>query len=147
MKYFISILLCIAVVCSLPAQTRSPKRGVGFNFTNDADLQALQPGTSWFYNWGTTPNNVVNTYNSVYGYEFCPMAWNGGYKASDIRTYVQAHPDCKYILAFNEPNFNSQANMTPQQAAAAWPAFWPSSPWCVLIREACLCHFFFIDIL
>jgi len=122
MKHIISIILCISVACSLSAQTRSPKRGVSFNFTNDADLKALQPGTSWFYNWGTTPNNVTNTYNSVYGYEFCPMAWNGNWNSDAIRTYVKAHPDCKYILAFNEPNFNSQANMTPRQAADRWPA-------------------------
>jgi len=122
MKHLISIILCIAVVCALPAQTRSPKRGVSFNFTNDADLKALQPGTTWFYNWGTTPNNVTNTYNSVYGYEFCPMACGGSWDSNAIRNYVKAHPDCKYILAFNEPNFQDQANLTPRQAADRWPA-------------------------
>jgi len=123
MKKILFLILCISVVCSLPAQTRSPKRGVSFDFNNNADLGALQPGTSWFYNWGTAPNaGIVNSYNSVYGYEFCPMAWNGGYDSSAIRTYVQAHPECKYILAFNEPNLTDQAYMTPQQAAAAWPA-------------------------
>ncbi|MCL1868151.1 MAG: glycosyl hydrolase [Paludibacter sp.] len=106
----------------LSGQTRSAKRGVSFNFTNDADLQALAFGTSWFYNWGVTPNNVTNTYNSVYGYEFCPMAWNGEWNSNAIRAYAQAHPDCKYILAFNEPNFTSQANLTPAQAAAKWSA-------------------------
>jgi len=118
----IATIFCLFVVCALPAQTRSPKRGVSFNFTNDADLKALQPGTSWFYNWGPTPNNVTNTYNSVYGYEFCPMAWNGSWNSDAIRNYVQAHPDCQYILAFNEPNFTDQANMTPRQAADKWPA-------------------------
>ena len=123
MKHLLSILLCLSIVCSLPAQTRSPKRGVSFDFNNNADLSALQPGTSWFYNWGTTPNaNIVDSYNSIYGYEFCPMAWNGGYNASAIRSYVQVHPECKYILAFNEPNLTDQAYMTPQQAASAWPA-------------------------
>jgi len=121
MKHIIPLIFCIAVACSLPAQTRSPKRGVSFNFTNDADLKALQPGTSWFYNWGTTPNNVVDTYNNVYEYEFCPMAWNGNWNSDAIRTYVKAHPDCKYILAFNEPNFKNQANLTPRQAADRWP--------------------------
>ena len=123
MKYRLFIILCISAVCSLSAQTRSPKRGVSFDFNNNADLEALQPGTSWFYNWGGTPNSAItDTYNSEYGYEFCPMAWNAGYNASAIRTYVKAHPECKYILAFNEPNLTDQAYMTPQQAAAAWPA-------------------------
>ena len=123
MKHLLSILLCLSIVCSLPAQTRSPKRGVSFDFNNNADLGALQYGTSWFYNWGTAPNaNIVDSYNSVYGYEFCPMAWNGSWNSDAVRTYVHAHPDCKYILAFNEPNLTDQAHMTPSQAAAAWPA-------------------------
>jgi hypothetical protein len=28
----------------------------------------------------------------------------------------------KYLLGFNEPNFHAQSNLTPQAAAAAWPA-------------------------
>lgn len=116
------VLFCGLSVTELSAQTRSPKRGVSFNFTDDADLSALAPGTSWFYNWGATPNNVTNTYHSVYGYEFCPMTWNGNWDSDAIRNYVQSHPECKYILAFNEPNFREQANLTPAQAAARWPA-------------------------
>lgn len=34
---------------------------------------------------------------------------------------LTAHPRVKLILGFNEPNFKSQANLTPSQAAAAWP--------------------------
>lgn len=116
----LSVGLCLFLVTA-QAQTRSPKRGVSFNFTNDADMGALQPGTSWFYNWGTTPNSVTNTYNRVYGYEFCPMTWNGNWDSNAIRNYVKANPDCKYLLAFNEPNFRDQANLTPTQAAARWP--------------------------
>ena len=120
-KVFVLAIVAIFCVYNLQAQTRSPKRGVSFNFTNEADLQALQFGTSWFYNWGTSPNNVTSTYYSKYGYEFCPMTWNGNWNSSAIRTYVKANPDCKYILAFNEPNFQNQANLTPAQAAARWP--------------------------
>lgn len=115
------LLACCIFVNTLQSQTRSPKRGVSFNFTNDADLKALQPGTSWFYNWGETPGNVTATYHSVYGYEFCPMTWNGGWNSAAIRNYVKANPDCKYLLAFNEPNFKEQANLTPRQAADRWP--------------------------
>lgn len=110
------------MVFSLHSQTRSPKRGVSFNFTNEADLSALQYGTSWFYNWGTTPNNVTTTYHDVYGYEFCPMIWGGSWDENVIRNYVNAHPDCKYLLAWNEPNFRDQANLTPRQAADLWPS-------------------------
>lgn len=117
----IILLICYCLCTGLQAQTRSPKRGVSFNFTNNEDLKALQPGTSWFYNWAATPNNVTDSYYSVYGYEFCPMAWNGNWNSSAIRNYVKNNPDCKYLLAFNEPNFREQANLTPRQAADRWP--------------------------
>ena len=117
----VALSVCCCLFFNVQAQTRSPKRGVSFNFTNNADLEALQAGTSWFYNWGTSPNQVTDTYHRVYGYEFCPMAWNGNWNSSAIRDYVIANPDCKYLLAFNEPNFREQANLTPRQAADRWP--------------------------
>ena len=38
-----------------------------------------------------------------------------------IRTYKATHPQCEYLLAFNEPNLTDQCNYTPQQAAVQWP--------------------------
>ena len=49
------------------------------------------------------------------------MAWNGNFNASALRSFYTEHPDAKFLLGFNEPNFKAQANMTPQQAAAIWP--------------------------
>ena len=49
------------------------------------------------------------------------MCWNAYYDADAIRTYCAAHPEVKYLLGFNEPNFTNQANMTPEEAAAKWP--------------------------
>ena len=72
----------------LSAQTLSPKRGVSFNYTNEADLKAMS-GTSWFYNWGPTPNNVGNIISS-YHHEFCPMIWSGDGDANAIRNYVKS---------------------------------------------------------
>ena len=36
-------------------------------------------------------------------------------------TFLSNHPETKYLLAFNEPNFLEQANMTPVEVAALWP--------------------------
>ncbi|MBQ8055737.1 MAG: discoidin domain-containing protein, partial [Paludibacteraceae bacterium] len=117
-----SLLTFCGLMCALflSAQTLSPKRGVSFNYTNEADLKAMS-GTSWFYNWGPTPNNVGNIISS-YHHEFCPMIWSGDGDANAIRNYVKSHPECKYLLWLNEPNFKEQAYMTPQQAAAKFPA-------------------------
>ncbi len=101
-------------------QNRSIKRGVSYNFQIADDANLLGPGICWFYNWGTTVTEAINTTTSNNNIEYFPMAWNGNFNSSSIRTYKAAHPDCKYILAFNEPNLTDQANMTPSQAASNW---------------------------
>ena len=40
---------------------------------------------------------------------------------SKLREFYTNHPEAKFLLGFNEPNFREQANMTPSAAAAAWP--------------------------
>jgi len=124
MKKYIAILAAAAVLGSGAADAKSFKRGVSEDtFSLGVELSALQPGVSWYYNWGNTPSKgyesqVVN----FEGYEFIPMCWNGSYNADNIREYCKAHPQTKYLLGFNEPNFLKQANMTPQAAAERWPA-------------------------
>lgn len=97
---------------------KSPKRGVSENeFQFKAQVAAISPGVSWYYNWGPSVGRYLKNET---GMEFVPMCWNGNYDAEAIRTYVGEHPEVKYLLGFNEPNFSNQANMTPAQAAAKW---------------------------
>ena len=94
------------------------KRGVSENqFQYKAQMEALADGVFWFYNWGCTVGRYLE---DVPGIEFVPMCWNGNYNADAIREYCASHPEIKYLLGFNEPNFTNQANMTPQAAAEAW---------------------------
>jgi hypothetical protein len=65
---------------------------------------------TWWYNWSLKPSGA-NT-----GIEFAPMVWG----ASTLSSAIPA--GSKFLLGFNEPNFMSQANLTPAQAAADWPA-------------------------
>ena len=99
---------------------KSAKRGVAFNFSVLEDLPILCDAISWNYNWGNNQNETAASWMDGEGIDFCPMCWNGNYSASAIRSYVAAHPNTKYLLAFNEPNLTDQANMTPAQAAALW---------------------------
>lgn len=98
---------------------KSYKRGVSENeFQYKAQLEALSPGVTWYYNWA----NVAGNYVANTGFlEFVPMCWNANYNADKIRQFVKDHPETKYILGYNEPNFNNQAHMTPEQAAQDWP--------------------------
>lgn len=103
------------------AQDKSYKRGVSYEIPYEEDFTSLSKGVSWFYNWGGQPKDHINTCLLEAGVDFVPMAWNGGYNENALRSYLQTHPNVKYILGFNEPNFKSQANMTPAEAVAAWP--------------------------
>lgn len=102
--------------------TKSPKRGIAYNLTNAADLEALKGGVSWWYNWFYT-TTAPSGYNSTYKMEFIPMIWGGTPSNNEIlaiKNFVLSHPEVKYILVMNEPNLTDQANRTPQQAAVDW---------------------------
>jgi hypothetical protein len=102
------------------AQNRSEKRGVSYNFQIPDDANLLGKGVSWFYNWGPNVTEKVNTTTSLNKIDFLPMAWNGSFNAAEIRAFKLLHPECEYILGFNEPNLTDQANMTPAVAAQKW---------------------------
>ena len=103
-------------------QARSNKRGICFNSMYEADFAAIKPGISWAYNWGAGGYNAaLDKAATDAGVRYYPMVWRGGGESA-IRNYKKAHPECDYILSFNEPNLTDQANMTPAQAAANWGA-------------------------
>lgn len=118
MKFNIVIAAALlTVACS--ATAKSPKRGLSENqFQFKAQMAAVAPGVTWFYNWGPQLGTYLAKEDDM---EFVPMCWTGNYDADKIRSWVEAHPQCRYLLGFNEPNFTNQANMTPQAAAAKWP--------------------------
>lgn len=124
-KVLFSSLILALVAQSVMADglSRSNKRGFGENSLSYAeDVTALSKGCAWWYNWGATPPQALaSMMEADKDLEFVPMAWNGGFNVETLRSYYQSHPQDKYLLGFNEPNFHSQANMTPSQAAEKWP--------------------------
>ncbi|MDE6126780.1 MAG: glycoside hydrolase family protein [Muribaculaceae bacterium] len=119
MKKYNIVVLAALMAAALPAAAKSPKRGLSENeFQFKAQMAAVAPGVSWFYNWAPEMGRYLADENVM---EYVPMCWNGSYDADKIRAWVASHPDCGYLLGFNEPNFSNQANMTPQAAAAKWP--------------------------
>ena len=118
----IVIIISCLIACSINMsgqQVKSFKRGLGYNIPYAEDLPTLGKGISWFYDWGGTPGMYVASVFDPY-MEFIPMCWNG-VDTTALKTFYSAHPNIKYILGFNEPNFRAQANLTPTQAAAKWP--------------------------
>jgi Glycosyl hydrolase catalytic core len=95
------------------------KRGMAYGQDSVADLTALSKGISWWYNWALQPDNAaVASAHAGIGVEFVPMVWGQSFVpdlAADVPSGV------RFLLGFNEPNFGSQSNLTPSQAAALWP--------------------------
>ena len=104
-------------------QQKSAKRGVSFNFGQlpDNDIPLLGPACSWSYNWGSGTSSQAFDLFHDYGMDFCPMAWNANWNEDTFRQFKAAHPECEYLLAYNEPNLTDQANMIPSVAAEDWP--------------------------
>ena len=125
MKIKTHLFVSTAIVCTaFTAHAQSPKRGIAYDLANPADLAALSPGVTWWYNWGTTPNpGVPANYVAQYNMDYYPMLWNGNFNAPSVVAFLKANPQIHYLLVLNEPNNTGQANLTPQQAAAIWPQY------------------------
>jgi len=118
MKNYLSIIAAIFFALTSIAQTKSPKRGICGD-ASPQDLAVLAPGNTWYYDWGVEPPAVSQ--NQLSGIEWVPMIW-GRVSSSDITSLEARIPQgSKFLLGFNEPNFKSQANITPADAAAMWP--------------------------
>ncbi|WP_437280380.1 glycoside hydrolase family protein [Sorangium sp. So ce375] len=102
------------------AAGRACKRGVAYGYHSVADLSALSASVGWWYNWASLPDEQLRGGDYVdLGVEFVPMVWGGRFDADKIKAEI---PDgARYLLAFNEPNFFSQANLSAAEAAALWP--------------------------
>ena len=122
LKFYLLHLLILIPVLAL-GQKKSEKRGVSQNgFSYSEEVKALEPGVSWYYNWATSLNNTeLPFFTAETEIAFYPMCWNGNFDESVLMNYFELHPNVKYLLGFNEPNFKAQANMTPAEAASIWP--------------------------
>ena len=102
------------------------KRGLCYNSLNEAEIKVLSKSdVSWVYNWATHPSATEDTLFQKYGIEFIPMQWglSSNQSLSELREYYTKHPDCKYLLGYNEPNLGAGvggSGITPADAAADW---------------------------
>ncbi len=96
------------------------KRGVAYGHHSKADLAALSPSVSWWYNWANVPDAALvdGTYRDE-DVEYVPMVWGGSFDAANVTSAIPA--GAAALLGFNEPNFGSQSNLSAADAAALWP--------------------------
>lgn len=121
-RLLVSLSVCLSIGGNCYADPlRSSKRGLAFTNETPTDLATLQQHVAWWYNWALIPGDAVKDNYAQFGVEYVPMAWDSGFDAAYLRQYLAGHPQIRYLLTYNEPNFASQANMTPQQVADSWP--------------------------
>lgn len=120
-RVFILMAVMAAFTMAAYGQSKSPKKGIAYGYHSEADMAADSKSLSWWYNWAVTPESTVANVFANYNMDFVPMAWNGNFDETTLRAFYASHPNAKYLLGFNEPNFTTQANLTPRQAAALWP--------------------------
>ena len=116
-----TFIILIGILTFISASGQNGKRGIAYGHHTPQDMEVLSPEVSWWYNWSIKPESTVASVFEEYGFAFIPMTWNDNYNEANLREYLDNHPETRYILAFNEPNFIEQAKMTPTQVAAAWP--------------------------
>ncbi|KAH9486438.1 Alkali-sensitive linkage protein 1 [Psilocybe cubensis] len=113
------VLLTFCVSLSL-ARTKNPKRGLGYAGTVPGDIiNANQTNSliSWEYNWSNLPPDYLATSNIPY----VPMQW-GSVGIDTFADNVKAQ-GAKTILSFNEPDFDQESNILPEDAAKLWMQF------------------------
>jgi len=120
MKKTILLLAALSLGVFASGQPKNPKRGIAYGYHSEEDFQAISGTISWWYNWAVTPEPGIADIFESYDMDFVPMAWNGQFNETNLRNFYASHPNAKFLLGFNEPNFVEQADMTPSQAAAEW---------------------------
>ncbi|MEE2645187.1 MAG: glycosyl hydrolase, partial [Myxococcota bacterium] len=105
-----------------PLLRKSRKRGIAYDLRSARDLEVLSAGISWWYNWSPRYHPMVSDLYRAAELDWVPMTWNGN-NPDEIRAFLETHREVRYLLGYNEPNFQEQANMTPAYAASNWPTF------------------------
>ena len=91
-------LLCLLFTATIFAQ--SPKRGIAYGYHSKADLLALKPGLSWWYNWSPEPDTDLRADYQSLGVEFVPMVW-GKISDGDVQGFInKVKPGANLFTSF-----------------------------------------------
>jgi hypothetical protein len=75
-----------------------------------------QLGVRWYYNWSWQPPESAPTPDPL----FVPMIWDEKRMSKVAEAVATARTGSGWLLGFNEPDLESQANISPEEAAVLW---------------------------
>ncbi|BGP23877.1 glycoside hydrolase [Rhodotorula toruloides] len=90
------------------------KKGTGYN---DAKL-TLQLNLCWAYNWAAAPGGTLGN-----GVMYVPMLWGNTDQYTtdwDKNARAAISAGATHVFGFNEPDLDTQSNISPKDAADAW---------------------------
>lgn len=100
---------------SSPASSSS-KRGVAYNDASLVSAFSKYPEVTWAYNWADVTLNIPSSI------EYVPMLWGLGDHIQNWESNAEKAilSGTTHLLAFNEPDIDSQANLTVTAAVAGY---------------------------
>lgn len=106
-----------AAAAASSAATTTNKKGLGYNTASFTT--AFGSSIGWVYNWGQDADGTLYP-----GVEYVPMLWGSGSESTWIAAATQAIEEgATALLAYNEPDYSAQANLTPARAASGWKTY------------------------
>jgi len=104
----------------------SPKKGIGMHEPQTCNALENYDGTTWWYDWGNHPFQrgfCETPTEATSGIEFVPMFWDHRAIPSEPLSIElqETLQNAEYLLTFNEPEREDQANIPASYAAELWP--------------------------
>jgi len=99
------------------ADTSKKKGSVYSSSATNAATLIREVNPNWFYTW-----SAINKVGGNLSIPFVPMIWG----ANDVAKYASKLPSpanggSPYLLGFNEPDGDTQSNITVSRALELWP--------------------------
>jgi len=99
--------------------TNSAKRGIALNRFSRKMLQSASGMATWAYTWSSHVKKPTLEEFDEAGVHWAPMIFDAHRCHKHRHSCIQGRGR-KVLLGFNEPNFRSQADMSPKEAARGW---------------------------
>ena len=91
------------------------KKGVAIGADMSSAVNLNDMNCAWYYNWATNSyNSIVDNYGKI---QVAPMVW-GAEHITEVDSITSKDP---YLIGFNEPDLEAQANMSVEDALKLWP--------------------------